>query len=91
MEAVSQVAGTFFSGVWTLLLKTDFPGIGVSLAGVMISLLLIRASIRIFQLLTGFGVNGSDYPWRPPGPVLRGIPGFSASPSPPCWCGSRAQ
>lgn len=61
MEAVSQVAGTFFSGVWTLLLKTDFPGIGVSLAGVMISLLLIRASIRIFQLLTGFGVNGSDY------------------------------
>lgn len=61
METVSSVANTFFDGVWKLLLKTDFPGIGVSIAGVMISILLIRASISLFQHLAGFGASGSDY------------------------------
>lgn len=61
MDTVSQIAGTFFDGVWKLLLKTDFPGIGVSFAAVMISLLIIRFSIRIFQMLTGFGASGGDY------------------------------
>lgn len=61
MEAVSKIASTFFDGVWRLLLKTDFPGLGVSIAGVMISILIIRFSIRVFQYLTGFGMGTSDY------------------------------
>lgn len=58
---VADVAGTFFDGVWTLLIKTDFPGLGVSIAGVMISVLLIRFSISIFGYITGFGASGGDY------------------------------
>lgn len=58
---VSDVAGTFFDGVWKLLVKTDYPGLGVSIAGVLISVLLIRFSIRIFQFITGFSASGGDY------------------------------
>lgn len=61
METVSKIASTVFDGVWTLLLKTDFPGLGVSIAGVMISVLIIRFSIRVFQFMTGFGAGASDY------------------------------
>lgn len=61
METVSKIASTVFDGVWTLLLKTDFPGLGVSIAGVMISVLIIRFSIRVFQFMTGFGASGADY------------------------------
>lgn len=58
---VSEVAGTFFEGVWKLLVKTDYPGLGVSIAGVLISVLLIRFSIRIFQFITGFHAGANDY------------------------------
>ena len=58
---IGDIASTFFGGIWKLLIKTDFPGLGVSIAGVMISILLIRFSIRIFGYLTGFGANGADY------------------------------
>lgn len=61
MKTISQVASTFFDGIWTLMLKTDFPGIGVSIAAVAISVLIIRFSIRLFQFLTGFGASGADY------------------------------
>ena len=58
---IGDVAGTFFDGVWKLLIKTDFPGLGVSVAGVMISLLLIRFTIRIFGFVTGFHAGAADY------------------------------
>lgn len=61
METVAEVASTILGGTWNLFLKTDYPGLGVSIAGVAISLLIIRFSIRLFQFLTGFGANPSDY------------------------------
>lgn len=61
MNTVSQVASTFFDGVWDLLTKTDFPGLDVNIAAVLVSVLVIRFSIRIFSYLTGFGSSSSDY------------------------------
>lgn len=61
MDVVSDVASALFGGVWRLLLETEFPGIGVSVAGVAVALVLIRFSIRIFGFLTGFGISGGDY------------------------------
>lgn len=61
MDTVSQVAGTFFDGVWNLLTKTDFPGLGVNIAAVLVSVLVIRFSIRLLSYLTGFGSSASDY------------------------------
>ena len=58
---VSKVAETIFGGVWRLMLRTDFPGLGVSIASVAVSLLLIRFSIRLFSFFTGFGAGVSDY------------------------------
>ncbi len=61
MGVVSDVASALFGGVWRLLLETDFPGLGVSIAAVSVALVLIRFSIRIFGFLTGFGMSGGDY------------------------------
>lgn len=61
MDVVSQVGSTFFDGVWNLLIKTDFPGLGVNIAAVLVSVLIIRFSIRILHYLTGFGSSASDY------------------------------
>ncbi len=58
---IADAANSIFSGVWTLFLKTDYPGLGVSIAGVAISVLIIRFSIRVFQYLTGFGAGSGDY------------------------------
>ena len=61
MDNVAEVAKAIFSGIWDLCLHTDFPGLGVSIAAVIVALLLIRLSIKVFGYLTGFGVNGGDY------------------------------
>ncbi len=58
---IADAASSIFSGVWKLFLKTDFPGLGVSIAGVAISVLIIRFSIRMFRYLTGFGAGAGDY------------------------------
>lgn len=61
MDVVAEVVSTIFGGVWNLYLKTEFPGLGVSIAGVAIAVLIIRFSISFFHFLTGFGANASDY------------------------------
>ena len=61
MDNVAEVGKAIFSGIWDLCLHTDFPGLDVSIAAVIVGLLLIRLSIRVFGYLTGFGVNGGDY------------------------------
>lgn len=61
MDMVSQVGHTIFDGVWNLLTKTDFPGLGVNIAAVLVSVLVIRFSIRLLCYLTGFGASSSDY------------------------------
>lgn len=58
---VARVAESIFKGVWDLLLNTQFPGLNVPIAAVVIGLLLIRLSLNIFGYLTGFGMNSGDY------------------------------
>ena len=61
MDNVAEVAKVMFGGVWKMILQTDFPGTDISLAAVFISVFIASFSIRIFGVLTGFGLNGSDY------------------------------
>ena len=60
MNVVGEVAEAIFGGVWDLLMNTEFPGVGVSLGGMAVALVLIRFSIRIVGFLTGFH-SGGDY------------------------------
>lgn len=60
MDIVADVAQAIFGGVWSLLLGTEYPGLGVSIASVAVALVLIRFSIRIFGFISGFrGGEGS--------------------------------
>lgn len=61
MDNVAEVGKSIFSGIWELCLHTDFPGLDVSIAAVIVALLLIRLSIKVFGYLTGFGLSGGDY------------------------------
>lgn len=54
MNVVSEVANAVLGGVWKLLLGVEFPGVGVSIAGVAVTLIFVRFSIRIVGFLTGF-------------------------------------
>ena len=56
-----EIASMFFTAIWRGMIQVDYPGVGVSIAGVGISFLLIRLSIAVFKFLTGFGASGSDY------------------------------
>lgn len=49
-----MVAQTFLTGGWRMMLETEIPGLGISVAGFSLALLLIGFSIRIIGYLTGF-------------------------------------
>ena len=61
MESIILVAQTLFTGVWNLLLNTNFPGTEISLAALSITVMIIVFMISIFKLLTGFSMGGSTY------------------------------
>lgn len=61
MDSIILVAQTLFTGVWNLLLNTNFPGTEISLAAISITVIIIGFSIGIFKLLTGFYMGGSTY------------------------------
>ena len=58
---VAEISRALFHSIWEMLVQLDYPGLNVSFAGVMVSVLLIRLSISIFKYLTGFSAGGSDY------------------------------
>ena len=58
---ITEFCRTFFHDILQLLVKTDYPGVDVSIAGVMVSVLLMRLSISVFKYLTGFSASDSDY------------------------------
>lgn len=61
MDDIISVARTLFSGVWDMLLNTDFPGTDISLAALSVAVIIIAFSIRIFNFISGFGASGSTY------------------------------
>ena len=59
--AVREIAQALFGSIWKLMLAVDYPGVGVSVAGVTIAFLLMRLSISLFKYIAGFSASGSDY------------------------------
>lgn len=58
---VATVAKEFFHNIWTLFLRVEVPGLGVSFAAFAIALFLIRFSLGLLSYITGFGMGGGDY------------------------------
>ena len=54
MDDFIMVAETFLTGGWKMMYQTEIPGLGVSVAGLSLALLLMGFSIRILGYLTGF-------------------------------------
>lgn len=54
MEDFIMIAQTFLTGGWKMMYQTEIPGLGISVAGFSLALLLIGFSIRIIGYLTGF-------------------------------------
>lgn len=54
MDNLVLVAKNLFSGVWNMLLQTDFPGTDISLAAFTLAIVVMTGAIKIFGYLTGF-------------------------------------
>ena len=61
MDSIVLVAKTLFTGVWNLLLNTNFPGTEISLAALSITLIIIGFTVGIFKFLTGFHMGDATY------------------------------
>lgn len=57
MDNVRQVMITLFGGVWNLFSSFEVPGFGISLAKVAIGFFVIRFSLSLLSLVTGFHSN----------------------------------
>ena len=57
METMQEIMITLFSGVWELFSGFTVPGFGISLAKVAIGFFVIRFSLSLLSLLTGFRSN----------------------------------
>lgn len=54
---MSDIMTTFFSGVWDLFSNFTVPGFGISLAKVAIGFFVIRFSLSLLSVVTGFRSN----------------------------------
>ncbi|WP_130870363.1 hypothetical protein [Intestinimonas massiliensis (ex Afouda et al. 2020)] len=57
METMQEIMTTFFSGVWSLFSSFTVPGFGIPLAKVAIGFFVIRFSLSLLSLITGFRSN----------------------------------
>ena len=57
METMQEIMTTFFSGVWSLFSSFTVPGFGIPLAKVAIGFFIIRFSLSLLSLITGFRSN----------------------------------
>ena len=57
METMKEIMTTFFSGVWSLFSSFPVPGFGIPLAKVAIGFFVIRFSLSLLSLITGFRSN----------------------------------
>lgn len=59
--SIKSILSVFWDGIWKLMVKTDYPGVGISIAGVCVGALLARLSITFFGTISGFGGVSRDY------------------------------
>jgi len=62
LNVAVSIISSFFDNVWRLFTRVDVPGLGVPFSALVVALLIINFSIKVFGLITGYGgVGGSDY------------------------------
>lgn len=59
METVTKWMQTLFGGVWDLFNSVIVPGFNISLARVLIGFFVIKWSLNILALVTGFHTNAT--------------------------------
>lgn len=57
MEEMTQIMKTIFGGVWDLLSGVTLPGFNISAAKVLIGFFVIKFSLSLLSLVTGFRSN----------------------------------
>lgn len=57
METMKETMTVFFSGIWDLFTGFTVPGFNISLAKVAIGFFVIRFSLSLLSLVTGFRSN----------------------------------
>jgi len=59
MESMLQWMQTLFGGAWELMSKTTVPGFGISAAKFAVGFFVIKWSLNILGLVTGFRTNAA--------------------------------
>ena len=59
METMTKVMQTVFGGVWDLFNSVIVPGFNISLARVLIGFFVIKWSLTLLALVTGFRSNAA--------------------------------
>ena len=57
MDMIKQFLSTLFGGTWELFSALEVPGFGVSLAKVAVGFFVVRFSLNLLSLVTGFRTN----------------------------------
>lgn len=57
MDEVTQLLKVVFGGAWDLFSSVTVPGFGVSAAKVAIGFVVIKFSLNLFSIMTGFRSN----------------------------------
>lgn len=57
MEDMFDLTETLFGGIWDLCSRVIVPGFGISLAKVLIGFFVIKWSLNLLGLVTGFRTN----------------------------------
>lgn len=57
MEEMTQIMKTIFGGVWDLLSGVMLPGFNISAAKVLIGFFVIKFSLSLLSIVTGFRSN----------------------------------
>lgn len=54
-----MIVECLFSNVWTMVTSVEYPGLGVSIAAILIGVFLIGLGIRLFAYIFGFSINAT--------------------------------
>lgn len=52
-----EIAECLMSNVWRMVTTVEYPGLGISIAAILIAVFLVGLGIRVFAYVFGFSVN----------------------------------
>ena len=78
MDTYLLIARNFLTNSWHVMCSVKYPGLNVSVAGMVIAFFLACLGLKIFFYVLGFQLGTfapTKHIYRPKGPVGGGVPG----------------